>query len=87
MINPFRKFPLATLITFGTTVLALLVVLQTSGVLTGSAAKWVDAAAGVLQVVLTAYARQHTTPVAAPRDAYGRRLVPAQGQPLIPPQQ
>lgn len=85
-MNPFRKAPLATLIVWATTVLALLVVLQSSGVLTGAAAHWVDVAAGVLQVVLTAYARQHTTPVASPRDAYGRRLVPAAGEMLVPPQ-
>lgn len=85
-MNPFRRFPLTTLITWGTTVLAVLVVLQTSGLLAGSAARWVDAAAGLLQVILTAYARQHTTPVAAPRDAYGRRLVPASGETLVPPQ-
>jgi hypothetical protein len=85
-MNPFRRFPLTTLITWGTTVLALLVVLQSAHVLTGPEARWVDAAAGLLQVILTAYARQHTTPVAAPRDAYGRRLVPAPGEALIPPQ-
>jgi hypothetical protein len=76
MINFFRRFPLATLITWGTTLLAVLIVLQGSGVLTGRAAQWVDAAAGFLQVVLTAYARQHVTPLTAPKDASGRRLVP-----------
>jgi hypothetical protein len=83
MINPFKRFPLATLITWGTTVLAVLIVLQASGVLTGTVAHWVDTAAGVLQVLLTAYARQHTTPVVDPRDAYGRRLVPAPGETLV----
>ncbi len=85
-MNPFRRFPLATLITWATTVLALLVVLQASHTLTGTAARWVDLAAGVLQVLLTAYARQHTTPVANPRDNLGRKLVPAPGQMLVPPQ-
>jgi hypothetical protein len=85
-VNPFRRFPLATLITWGSTVLAVLVVLQSSGVLEGSAAHWVDVAAGILQVVLTAYARQHTTPVANPHDVLGRRLVVAPGQPLVPQQ-
>lgn len=85
-MNLFKRFPLATLITWGTTLLAVLIVLQSSGVLTGTAAKWVDAAAGALQVILTAYARVHTTPVANPKDAYGRRLIPASGQPLVPPQ-
>ncbi len=73
----FKRFPLATLIAYGTTALAVLVVLQSSGVLTGRVAHWVDVAAGALQVVLTAYARQHVTPLAAPKDAVGRKLVPA----------
>jgi hypothetical protein len=81
-VNPFRKAPLATLVVWATTVLAVLVVLQASGVLTGTAAHWVDVAAGVLQVVLTAYARQHVTPVANPKDNLGRPLVPAK---LVPP--
>lgn len=72
----FKKYPLATIITWGTTLLAVLIVLQSSGVLTGSVARWVDAAAGVLQMLLTAYARQHVTPLTAPKDASGRRLVP-----------
>jgi hypothetical protein len=76
-VNPFQKAPIATLVVWATTVLAVLVVLQASGVLTGTAAHWVDVAAGVLQVVLTAYARQHVTPVANPKDDLGRPLVPA----------
>jgi len=86
MSKLFKRFPLATLIAYGTTALAVLIVLQTSGLLTGTAARWVDAAAGALQVILTAYARQHVTPVANPRDAVGRRLVVAPGQPLVPRQ-
>lgn len=85
-MNPFRKAPIATLVTWGTTMLAVLIVLQASGVLTGSVAHWVDVAAGVLQVALTAYARQHVTPVVSPKDAYGRILVPAPGQMIIEPQ-
>lgn len=77
MFNPFKKAPIATLVAWGTTVLGVLVVLQASGVLTGTAAHWVDTAAGVLQVILTAYVRQHVTPVADPKDDLGRRLVPA----------
>jgi len=86
-VNPFRRFPIATLVVWATTALGVLVVLQGSGVLTGPAAHWVDAAAGALQVVLTAYAHQHVTPVANPRDAVGRRLVPARDRFLGPPQQ
>ena len=77
MRNIFKRYPLATLIVWASTLLGVLVVLQSSGVLTGSAARWVDAAAGALQVILTAYARQHVTPIAAPKDAYGNKLVPA----------
>jgi len=76
-MNPFRKFPLTTLIAWGTTMLAVLIVLQASGVLTGQAAHWVEVAAGALQVILTAYARAHVTPVADPKDNLGRALVPA----------
>lgn len=71
-----KRHPLSSLIAYATTVLGVLVVLQASGVLTGRAAHWVDATAGVLQLILTAYARQHVTPVAAPKDSAGRRLVP-----------
>jgi hypothetical protein len=81
MFNAFKKAPLATLITWATTVLVVLFALQTSGVLTGKVAHWVDLAAGVLQVVLTAIARQHVTPVANPKDDLGRALVPAE---LVP---
>lgn len=82
MSRLIKRFPLATLIAYGTTALAVLVVLQASGTLTGPTARWVDLAAGVLQVLLTAYARQHVTPLAAPKDAVGRKLVPARTQPL-----
>lgn len=78
----FKKYPLATLIAWATAVLAVLVTLQSTGVLTGTAAKWVDTAAGALQIVLTAYARMHVTPLAAPQDNLGRALVPAN---IIPP--
>jgi hypothetical protein len=81
MFNAFKRAPIATIIAWGTTVLAVLVLLQTSGVLTGTAARWVDAAAGAIQLILTAYARQHVTPVADPKDDLGRQLVPAE---LIP---
>lgn len=72
-----KRFPLTSLIAYSTTALAVLVFLQSSGTLTGSAARWVDVAAGVLQVALTAYARQHVTPVIDPKDNQGRELVPA----------
>lgn len=77
MSNLFKRFPIITVVAWGSTVLAVLVVLQSSGILTGSAARWVDMAAGILQVVLTGYARQHVTPVVDPKDNLGRQLVPA----------
>jgi hypothetical protein len=73
----FRRFPLTTLVVWATTVLGVLIVLQSSGVLTGTAAHWVDVTAGALQVVLTAYAKTHVTPVIDPKDNEGRELVPA----------
>lgn len=82
MIGAFKKAPIATLILWGTTVLGVLIILQSSGVLTGSAARWVDTAAGALQLILTAYAHQHVTPVSNPKDNLGRPLVPAK---LLPP--
>jgi len=72
----FQRYPLATIIGWATSVLAVLVVLQGSHTLTGPAARWVDLAAGVLQVVLTVAARQHVTPVVNPKDNEGRTLVP-----------
>lgn len=77
MFKAFKKAPIATLTAWATTVLIVLFALQTSGVLTGTAAHWVDLAAGALQVILTAIAKQHVTPVVAPKDNYGNRLVPA----------
>ena len=81
-MNPFKQFPLTTLILWASTMLAVLVVLQTSGILTGTAAQWVNFAAGALQVVLTAYARLQVTPVVDPKDNLGRALVPAN---IVPP--
>lgn len=72
-----KRHPLTSLIAYASTLLAVLIVLQGSGILTGRPAQWVDAAAALLQVVLTAYAKTHVTPVAAPKDASGHKLVPA----------
>jgi len=80
--NLIKKYPLATLATWAASVLAVLVLLQTNGILTGQAAHWAEVAAGVLQVLLTVYARSKVTPVANPKDDLGRPLVPAT---LIPP--
>jgi hypothetical protein len=86
MASFFKRYPLATLITYAASVLAVLTFLQSAHILTGPAARWVDFAAGLLQVLLTAYAKMHVTPVLSPRDQYGRRLVPAPGQMIIDPQ-
>ena len=76
-----KRFPLTTLIGYATTALAVLTYLQASGTLTGSAARWANLAAGLLQVLLTAYARSLVTPVANPKDDLGRQLVPAEIMP------
>jgi len=72
----FKRYPLASIITWGTTVLAVLVYLNTSGTLTGRAAQYVNVAAALLQVLLTAIAKTQVTPVANPKDNEGRPLVP-----------
>ena len=82
MGNFFQRYPLATIVGWGTTVLAVLLYLREMGYLTGSAARWAELAAGVLQLLLTLYARQHVTPVVNPKDADGRTLVPV--RPTMP---
>jgi hypothetical protein len=75
--NPFKKAPVAALVTATTALLAVLVYLQGTGLITGQAAVWVGVVVGVLQVLLGLYARMHATPVADPHDNLGRALVPA----------
>lgn len=82
MSNPFTKAPVATLITSATALLAVLLYLQGTGLITGAAAVWVGVAVGILQVLLGLYARSKATPVADPHDDLGRALVPAK---LVPP--
>lgn len=74
-----KRYPLATLITWAAGLLTLLVTLQAAGILTGQAAAYVNIAAGLLQVILTAYAKAHVTPVANPHDDQGRKLAPVTG--------
>lgn len=81
MTDFFKRYPLATIIGWAASLLALLVVLQGSGILTGPAAHYVDVAAAVLQVILTWWARGHVTPVVNPKDGEGRKLVPEPGRP------
>jgi len=78
MTNPFTKSPVATLVAAMTALLAVLVYLQGTGLITGQAAVWVGVAVGVLQVLLGLYARSKATPVADPKDDQGRALVPLQ---------
>lgn len=75
-MNPFRKAPVATLVSLMTAVLAGAVTLQGTGLVTGKAGAWLDAAVGMIQLVLGLYARMHATPVANPKDNLGRPLVP-----------
>ena len=84
LIDLFKKAPIATVVAFGTTALGILVVLQGSGLLHGKVAHWVDAAVGILQIVLTAIARQHVTPVIDPKDNAGRPLVAQSGRMQMP---
>ena len=71
-----KRNPLSVVIGWAASVLAVLIVLQGSGVLHGQVAHYVDVAVGILQIIITAYAKQHVTPVAAPHDNQGRSLVP-----------
>lgn len=77
MTNPFKTAPVATLISIMTALLAVLVYLQGTGLITGQAAVWVGVVVGVLQVLLGLYARSKATPVADPMDNNGNPLVPA----------
>ena len=81
MGNPFKAAPVATLVTIMTALLAVLVYLQGTGLITGQAAVWVGVAVGVLQVLLGLYARKHATPVVDPHDNQGRQLVPVPTRP------
>jgi len=81
-MNPFKKAPVATLVSIMTALLAVLVYLQGSGTITGQAAVYVGLAVGILQVLLGLYARSKATPVADPKDDLGRSLVPVK---LVPP--
>lgn len=76
MTNPFKTAPVATLISIMTALLAVLVYLQGTGLVTGQAAVWMGVAVGVLQVLLGLYARSKATPVANPKDDLGRPLGP-----------
>jgi hypothetical protein len=77
----FKRYPLATVIGWAASALTLLIVLQGSGILTGTAAHYVDVAAAFLQVVLTWWAKTHVTPVIDPKDNQGNQLgpLPAKG--------
>jgi len=59
-----------------TLLLAVLVYLQGTNLVTGAAATWLTTAVGILQVILGFAVRAKVTPVANPKDNLGRALVP-----------
>jgi hypothetical protein len=75
MNNPFKTAPVATLVSVMTAVLAVLVYVQSTGVVTGTAATAMGLVAGIINVLLGLYARGQVTPLADPRDDSGRALV------------
>jgi hypothetical protein len=82
VIKRFREAPVAYLISIMTVLLAVLVYLQGSGLVTGQAATWLTTAVGILQVILGFAVRAKVTPVVNPKDDLGRELVPAE---ILPP--
>jgi len=68
--------PVATLVTIGTVLLALLTALAGTGVLSGQAAAVAAGAIAVINALLGVVAHSKVTPVAAPKDSSGRPLVP-----------
>lgn len=76
MNNPFKTAPVATLVTVMTALLAALIYVQSTGVVTGQAATVMGLVAGVINVLLGLYARGQVTPTVDPRDDAGRRLAP-----------
>jgi hypothetical protein len=80
MNNPLKTAPVATLVTVMTAVLAVLVYVQSTGVVTGTAATVMGLGAGIINVLLGLYARSQVTPVADPRDDRGRPLTPELGR-------
>lgn len=77
MIKRFKEAPVAYLISIMTVLLAVLVYLQGTGLVTGTAATWLTTGVGLLQVILGFAVRAKVTPVAKPKDNLGRDLVPA----------
>lgn len=80
-VNPFKKAPVATLISIMTAALAVAVYLQSTGLVTGQGAVWLTTGIGVAQVLLGLYARQQVTPVADPKSKLGLPLYPAHKPP------
>jgi hypothetical protein len=81
VIAQFRKRPVATLLSVATTLLTILTVLAGTGVLSGRAAAIVAAAIALLNLILGVKTHGQVTPLAAPRDAGGRPLVPLERKP------
>lgn len=68
--------PVATLVTIGTVLLALLTALAGTGVLSGKTAAIVAGAIAIINALLGVVAHSKVTPLAAPKDSTGRPLVP-----------
>lgn len=68
--------PVATLVTVGTVLLALLTALAGTGVLSGKLAAVVAGGIAILNAVLGVVAHSKVTPLAKPQDSTGRPLVP-----------
>jgi len=71
-----KSKPVATLVAVATVLLAVLTALAGTGVLSGRAAAYVSGAILIVNAVLGVLAHGQVTPVARPRDASGRPLVP-----------
>ncbi len=86
-MNPIKRWPVATLTTIGTALDAGLAAILAAGVLPTKDAAWVGAAVAVLNVILGKAAWNASTPLARPRDALRRPLVPmiVKRDPDIPP--
>jgi uncharacterized membrane protein YphA (DoxX/SURF4 family) len=68
--------PVATLVTVATLLLAVLVALAGTGLLTGRAAALVASGILIVNAVLGVIAHGKSTPTANPRNDAGERLVP-----------
>lgn len=85
-MNGFKFEPVAWLTTLCALVIALAGSQELAGILPPTLAGWLYMAAVVAVVILGVIARGRVTPLARPRDADNRRLVPTPPNPLAGPQ-